>query len=406
VQMELEADLGIDSIKRVEILSAMRERAPNLPEVKPTELAALRTLGQIIDHMRAGGGSAMAAAPAAAQGTPVSVAADASAKSAGPSIDLEALMMAIVAEKTGYPQEMLGVQMELEADLGIDSIKRVEILSAMRERAPNLPEVKPTELAALRTLGQIIDHMRAAGGAALAAATAVATSTPASVAANASRESAGVGIDLENLMMSIVAEKTGYPQEMLGVQMELEADLGIDSIKRVEILSAMRERAPNLPEVKPTELAALRTLGQIIDHMRAAGGAALAAAPAAATSTRVSVAADAIAESAGVGIDIENLMMSIVAEKTGYPQEMLGVQMELEADLGIDSIKRVEILSAMRERAPNLPEVKPTELAALRTLGQIIDHMRAAGTPAPAATAATVATPRHRTCRCGSFCRA
>jgi hypothetical protein len=46
----------------------------------------------------------------------------------------------------------------------------------------------------------------------------------------------------------------------------------------VEILSAMRERAPNLPEVKPTELAALRTLGQIIDHMRAAGGAALAAA--------------------------------------------------------------------------------------------------------------------------------
>jgi hypothetical protein len=65
-------------------------------------------------------------------------------------------MMAIVAEKTGYPQEMLGVQMELEADLGIDSIKRVEILSAMRERAPNLPEVKPTELAALAHTGP--DH--------------------------------------------------------------------------------------------------------------------------------------------------------------------------------------------------------------------------------------------------------
>jgi acyl carrier protein len=120
--------------------------------------------------MRAAGGAALAAAPVAASAA-VSVA---SAAPAGPSIDLEALMMAIVAEKTGYPQEMLGVQMELEADLGIDSIKRVEILSAMRERAPNLPEVKPTELAALRTLGQIIDHMRAAGGAALAAAPAAA----------------------------------------------------------------------------------------------------------------------------------------------------------------------------------------------------------------------------------------
>jgi hypothetical protein len=48
----------------------------------------------------------------------------------------------------------------------------------------------------------------------------------------------------------------------------------------------------------------------------------------------------------------------------------------------------------MRERAPNLPEVKPAELATLRTLGQIIDHMRATGQPAAAAvaTAATAAT--------------
>jgi hypothetical protein len=74
--------------------------------------------------------------------------------------------------------------------------------------------------------------------------------------------------------------------------------------------------------------------------------------------------------------------------------------MELEADLGIDSIKRVEILSSMRERAPNLPEVQPAELATLRTLGQIIEHMRAAGAPAPSATEvaeekhATAATPQ------------
>ena len=73
--------------------------------------------------------------------------------------------------------------------------------------------------------------------------------------------------------MSVVAEKTGYPAEMLGAHMELEADLGIDSIKRVEILSAIRERAPGLPEVEATELAALRTLGQIVEHMRALQGA-------------------------------------------------------------------------------------------------------------------------------------
>ena len=105
-------------------------------------------------------------------------------------------------------------------------------------------------------------------------------------------------------MMSIVAEKTGYPQEMLGAHMELEADLGIDSIKRVEILSAMREREPNLPEVKPAELATLRTLGQIIDHMRAAGGAGFAAAPTFAAPAATHVAPP---------FDLETLMRSVVA---------------------------------------------------------------------------------------------
>lgn len=75
--------------------------------------------------------------------------------------DLEALLLAVVSEKTGYPAEMLGAQMELESDLGIDSIKRVEILSAMSECAPGLREVKMTDFAALRTLGQIVEHMRA-----------------------------------------------------------------------------------------------------------------------------------------------------------------------------------------------------------------------------------------------------
>ena len=138
----------------------MRERAPGLPEVNASEMAALRTLGQIVDYMQSR--SAPAAAPSAA---PPRVAA---ALPAAPTVDLHALMLAIVAEKTGYPVEMLGLQMELESDLGIDSIKRVEILSAMRERAPGLPEVNAAEMAALRTLGQIVAYMEGRAGGAVA----------------------------------------------------------------------------------------------------------------------------------------------------------------------------------------------------------------------------------------------
>jgi acyl carrier protein len=70
-------------------------------------------------------------------------------------------MMAVVSEKTGYPLEMLELSMDMESDLGIDSIKRVEILAAVRERVPALPEFDTAVMAGLRTLGEIVAYMDA-----------------------------------------------------------------------------------------------------------------------------------------------------------------------------------------------------------------------------------------------------
>ncbi|MGV6849681.1 MAG: SDR family NAD(P)-dependent oxidoreductase, partial [Marinibacterium sp.] len=41
-------------------------------------------------------------------------------------------------------------------------------------------------------------------------------------------------------------------------------------------------------------------------------------------------------------------LLDLISERTGYPPEMLGRDLNLEADLGIDSIKRVEILAGLR----------------------------------------------------------
>ena len=59
---------------------------------------------------------------------------------------------------------------------------------------------------------------------------------------------------LEGIVISIVAELTGYPVDVLNSDMELEHDLGIDSIKRVQILSKVRDRAPDLPRLEPGEV--------------------------------------------------------------------------------------------------------------------------------------------------------
>ncbi|KKM04316.1 hypothetical protein LCGC14_1765460, partial [marine sediment metagenome] len=73
--------------------------------------------------------------------------------------ELEAILLGLVSEKTGYPVEMIGLEMDLEADLGIDSIKRVEILSALEEKIPELPVISPEIIGSLKTLKQIVSYL-------------------------------------------------------------------------------------------------------------------------------------------------------------------------------------------------------------------------------------------------------
>src|SRR5258706_5786803 len=84
-------------------------------------------------------------------------------------------------------------------------------------------------------------------------------------------------------------------------------------------------------------------------------------------------------------------LLQIVADKTGYPVDMLKLDMDMEADLGIDSIKRVEILGAMQAKFPNAPKVETEKLGELHTLAQIIQFLQGAGTPTTPTT--TVSAP-------------
>ena len=83
--------------------------------------------------------SAPAAAPAAqpAVVTPVAQPAPAAApKAAAGALDEATVtkeIVKMVAEKTGYPEDMLDLDLDMEADLGIDTVKQAELFAAMRE---------------------------------------------------------------------------------------------------------------------------------------------------------------------------------------------------------------------------------------------------------------------------------
>ena len=177
------------------------------------------------------------------------------------------------------------------------------------------------------------------------------------------------------VLLEVVAEKTGYPVEMLELDMSLDADLGIDSIKRVEILSALQTRLPEAPIVKPEDLGRLQTLREIVVFLGAGvetekestGKSTLSGAPAPLSM--------ALAQTVAAG-ETQTVLLEVVAEKTGYPVEMLELDMSLDADLGIDSIKRVEILSALQTRLPEAPVVKPEDLGRLQTLREIVAFLQ------------------------------
>ncbi len=69
------------------------------------------------------------------------------------------------------------------------------------------------------------------------------------------------------------------------------------------------------------------------------------------------------------------MLLEAVADKTGYPIDMLELDMRLDADLGIDSIKRVEILSAVQEHLPRASSISPEQLGTLASLRQIVDAL-------------------------------
>ncbi|MFA0158304.1 phosphopantetheine-binding protein [Vibrio sp. 10N.261.46.A3] len=355
LEMDMEADLGIDSIKRVEILGTVQDEMPNLPELNPEDLAECRTLGEIVTYMN----SKMPSGVSANEAAPVQAVAEANGLDAKV---VQQTMLEVVAEKTGYPTEMLDLEMDMEADLGIDSIKRVEILGTVQDELPTLPELNPEDLAECRTLGEIVDYMNSKLP--TSAPVAAQTELVAPAAANNGLDAAVV----QKTMLEVVAEKTGYPTEMLDLAMDMEADLGIDSIKRVEILGTVQDELPTLPELNPEDLAECRTLGEIVDYMNSK---LPASAPVAAQ-----VSAPAQAVSNGLNAEqVQSTMLSVVADKTGYPTEMLDLAMDMEADLGIDSIKRVEILGTVQDQLPTLPELNPEDLAECRTLGEIVDYM-------------------------------
>ncbi|MFE2914002.1 ACP S-malonyltransferase [Kitasatospora indigofera] len=171
----------------------------------------------------------------------------------------------------------------------------------------------------------------------------------------------GVGVVLEELR-ELYAVTLGYPVEAITGEADLEADLGIDSLKRAEMLGKVTAHFGLHGSSDDVRFIAMPTLAELAELVaetlrEQSPGAPVAAAPPAPAvpapavsasvvpSAVVPVAGVPVVEAApvGVGVVLEELR-ELYAVTLGYPVEAITGEADLEADLGIDSLKRAEML--------------------------------------------------------------
>ncbi|MBV9504885.1 MAG: SDR family NAD(P)-dependent oxidoreductase [Acidobacteriia bacterium] len=157
---------------------------------------------------------------------------------------------------------------------------------------------------------------------------------------------------------------------------------------------------PNLPVAPHAAFPATAPLQAL-----AAAAAAAPIAPAVPPANLPTVAALSVVAPAPkfTRVGITSQLVELVSQRTGYPADMLGLDLDLEADLGVDSIKRVEIFGALESESvlpASAMEGQIETLSKLKTLRQIIDWLETKAAeitepPAvPQALAATVAFPK------------
>jgi len=299
-------------------------------------------------------------------------------------------VLALVAEKTGYPVDMLDLDLDLEADLGVDTVKQAEVFATIRE-AYAIARDDKIKLRDFPTLAHVIRfvHQRRPDLAGQALAPAVGEAqeenkptTP--VPASASSEDRA-GDPVKERILSLAVEKTGYPRDMLELDLDLEADLGVDTVKQAEMLAAIRE-IYHIPRDENRKLRDFPTLAHVIrfvhDHRRDTAGAATSPL----VTTELPPPAPSPTNGKAISDDpVKDKVLEIVAEKTGYPKDMLDLDLDLEADLGIDTVKQAEMFASVRA-AYNIPRDENLKLRDFPTLAHVIKfahHRQASSAGAP-----------------------
>ena len=350
--LDLEADLGIDTVKQAEVFAAIRD-SYDIAFDENLKLRDYPTLRHVVGFVEE---RLPQAEPAADRGP----------QTADGGV-LERVMELVSAE-TGYPTDLLDPDLDLEADLGIDTVKQAEVFAAIRDSYDIAfdENLKLRDYPTLRDVVGFVEERLPQAAPARA---------PAAAAPAAAPVAAADGV--LDRVMELVSAETGYPTDLLDPDLDLEADLGIDTVKQAEVFAAIRDSYDIAfdENLKLRDYPTLRAVVGFVEERLPQAEPAAAPAPAAPVA-----AADGVLER----------VMELVSAETGYPTDLLDPDLDLEADLGIDTVKQAEVFAAIRDSYDIAfdENLKLRDYPTLRAVvGFVEERLPQAGTVAePAAT--------------------
>ncbi|WP_134666842.1 MULTISPECIES: type I polyketide synthase [unclassified Amycolatopsis] len=156
--------------------------------------------------------------------------------------------------------------------------------------------------------------------------------------------------------------------------------------------TAMTEPAPSRDQAVVDFLRTARELvaaqrDVMLGYLGTAPAAPAPAAPALVPVIEEPVAAPEPAAIEAAPADVLTTVIGVISERTGYPAEMIAGDLDLEADLSIDSIKRTEIAGTLLGKLGLPADDRTDQLSRDRTANALTAHLESWLSPAPAAAA-------------------
>ncbi|HBU38579.1 MAG TPA: hypothetical protein DEB70_12355, partial [Planctomycetaceae bacterium] len=205
--------------------------------------------------------------------------------------------------------------------------------------------------------------------------------------------------ELADFLVTFVVEQTGYPSDIVELDADLEADLGIDSIKKAQLFGEIGEYF-SIPPRADLSLDEFPTLQHVLDFLidatcssqggssdyqvdmnnRQAGSAGLF--PDSPAREILSSATNGVVEAISPSqqsvkhsvAELSSFLTNFVVEQTGYPPEIVELDADLEADLGIDSIKKAQLFGEIGEYF-SIPPRADLSLDEFPTLKHVLDFL-------------------------------